>query len=39
MAYRLKMNDGTTQEVVQTGRRFQVGDRVFLTREGRVTLP
>jgi hypothetical protein len=39
MAYRLKMNDGTTQEVVQTGRRFQVGDRVFLTREGRVALP
>jgi outer membrane lipoprotein SlyB len=39
MAYRLRMNDGTTQEVVQTGRRFQVGDRVFLSREGRVALP
>ncbi len=39
MAYRLRMNDGTTQEVVQTGRRFQVGERVFLSREGRVALP
>jgi outer membrane lipoprotein SlyB len=39
MAYRLKMNDGTTQDVVQTGRRFEVGDRVLLTREGRVALP
>jgi outer membrane lipoprotein SlyB len=39
MAYRLKMNDGTTQDVVQTGRRFEVGDRVYLTREGRVALP
>ena len=39
MAYRVKMLDGTTQEVVQTGRRFQVGDRVQLTREGRLVLP
>ena len=39
MAYRLKMRDGTTQDVVQTGRRFQVGDRVQLTREGRLALP
>jgi hypothetical protein len=39
MAYRLKMIDGTTQDVVQTGPRFEVGDRVQLTREGRVIRP
>ena len=39
MAYRLKMLDGTTQDVVQVGRRFEVGDRVQLTREGRIALP
>lgn len=39
LAYRLKMLDGTTQNVVQTGRRFKVGDRVQLTREGRLVLP
>jgi outer membrane lipoprotein SlyB len=39
MAYRLKMNDGTTQDVVQTGRRFEIGDRVLLTRDGRVAFP
>ena len=39
MAYRLKMLDGTTQDVVQTGRRFNRGDRVQLTRQGRLELP
>jgi hypothetical protein len=39
MAYRLKMLDGTTQDVVQTGPRFEIGGRVQLTREGRVTRP
>lgn len=39
MAYRLKMLDGTTQDVVQVGPRFQVGDRVQMTREGRLALP
>ena len=39
MAYRLKMGDGTTQDVVQAGERFEVGDRVELTREGRLVRP
>ena len=39
MAYRLKMLDGTTQDVVQTGRRFNRGDRVQVTRQGRLELP
>jgi hypothetical protein len=39
MAYRLKMLDGTTQDVVQAGQRFRVGDRVQITREGQVALP
>lgn len=39
MAYRLKMLDGTTQHVVQVGPRFHVGDRVQLTREGRIVRP
>ena len=39
MAYRLKMLDGTTQSVVQIGPRFEVGDRVELTKEGRVSRP
>jgi hypothetical protein len=39
MAYRLKMLDGTTQDVVQTGGRFQAGDRVQVTRQGRLELP
>ena len=39
MAYRLKMADGTTQEVVQAGERFEVGDRVEMTREGRLVRP
>jgi hypothetical protein len=36
MAYRLKMADGTTQDAVQAGERFEVGDRVEMTREGRL---
>ena len=39
MAYRLKMADGTTQDVVQAGERFEVGDRVEMTREGRLLRP
>jgi outer membrane lipoprotein SlyB len=36
MAYRLKMEDGTTQSIVQTGERFSVGDRVQVSGEGRL---
>ena len=39
MAYRLKMADGTTQDVVQAGSRFEVGDRIEMTREGRLVRP
>jgi outer membrane lipoprotein SlyB len=39
MAYRLKMLDGTTQSVVQTGPRFEAGERVEVTKEGRVIRP
>jgi hypothetical protein len=39
MAYRLKMADGTTQEIVQTGERFEVGDRAQITGDGRVVRP
>lgn len=39
MAYRLKMADGTTQDVVQVGERFEAGDRVQMTREGRLVRP
>lgn len=39
MAYRLKMADGTTQDVVQAGERFEVGDRAEMTREGRLVRP
>jgi hypothetical protein len=39
MAYRLKMADGTTQDIVQAGERLEVGDRVELTREGRLVRP
>ncbi len=39
MAYRLKMADGTMQEVVQTGERFEVGERAEVTREGRLVRP
>ena len=36
MGYRLKMGDGTTQTVVQPGERFEVGDRVEITGDGRL---
>ena len=39
MAYRLKMADGTTQDVVQAGERFEVGDRAEMTPEGRLVRP
>jgi hypothetical protein len=39
MAYRLKMADGTTQDVVQAGERFQVGERAPVTRDGRLVRP
>jgi len=37
MAYRLKMADGTTQDVVQAGERFELGDRVQVSSEGRLS--
>lgn len=37
--YRVKMLDGTTQEIEQTGDQFKVGDWVRLTREGRLSIP
>ena len=39
MAYRLKMADGSTQNVVHTGERFQLGERVQVTSDGRLTRP
>ena len=39
MAYRLKMADGSTQNVVHTGERFELGDRVQITSDGRLTRP
>jgi hypothetical protein len=37
MAYRLKMEDGSAQSVVlRTGERFQHGDRVEVTADGRL---
>jgi hypothetical protein len=36
MAYRLKMEDGSTQNVVQAGERLEVGDRVEVTSDGRL---
>jgi hypothetical protein len=39
MAYRLKMEDGTTQEIVQTGERFEVGARAQITGDGRLMRP
>lgn len=37
MAYRVRMADGTTKDVVQTGERFEVGERVRITADGRLT--
>jgi hypothetical protein len=39
MAYRLKMADGSTQNVVHTGERFELGDRVQITSDGRLARP
>ncbi len=39
MAYRLKMADGATQDVVQAGERFELGDRVQVSSEGRLSRP
>lgn len=39
MAYRVRMADGTTKDVVQAGERFEVGDRVRITGDGRLTQP
>jgi outer membrane lipoprotein SlyB len=36
MAYRLRMDDGSTQSVVQTGERLNVGDRVQVSSDGRL---
>jgi hypothetical protein len=36
MAYRLRMEDGTTQNVMQAGERLEVGDRVEVTSDGRL---
>ena len=36
MAYRLKMADGSVQDVVQAGQRFQVGERVEIASDGRL---
>src|SRR5574340_69293 len=37
MGYWLRMDDGSTQSVVQTGERFEVGDRVEISGDGRLT--
>ena len=37
MAYRLRMADGSLQDVVQAGQRFQVGERVQIASDGRLT--
>jgi hypothetical protein len=39
MAYRLKMADGTMQDVVQQGERFELGEQVRLTGDGRLVRP
>jgi hypothetical protein len=39
MAYAVKMPDGSTQNVVQAGERFQLGDRVQVTSDGRLVRP
>ena len=37
MAYRLKMDDGSTQSVVQAGERYEVGDRLEIAKDGRLS--
>ena len=39
MAYRLKMADGSVQDVVQAGERFRVGERVRIASDGRLMRP
>src|SRR5262245_36801247 len=39
MAYRVQMPDGSMVSVVQAGERFQVGDRVQITADGRAVRP
>jgi hypothetical protein len=39
MAYRLRMLDGTLQDIVQEGERFELGERVQLTGDGRLVRP
>jgi hypothetical protein len=36
MAYRVQMADGTSVSIVQAGERFAVGDRVQVSRDGRL---
>jgi hypothetical protein len=36
MAYRVKMDDGSTRSVLLAGERFEPGDRVELTSDGRL---
>jgi outer membrane lipoprotein SlyB len=36
MAYRIRFDDGATQNVVQAGERFQLGERVQVTSDGRL---
>lgn len=36
MAYRLKMEDGSTQNLLRAGERLEVGDRVEVTSDGRL---
>jgi type IV pilus biogenesis protein CpaD/CtpE len=39
MAYRVQMPDGSVVSVVQAGERFEPGDRVQITAEGRAVRP
>ena len=39
MAYRVQMPDGSTQSIVQAGERFEVGERVRVTPDRRLTRP
>ncbi len=36
MGYRLKMEDGSMQNILHAGERFEVGDRVEVTSDGRL---
>jgi hypothetical protein len=36
MGYRLRMEDGSTQNILHAGERFKVGDRVEVTSDGRL---